>query len=43
MLKDSKFAALSVTEIAQAAGFESSTFYRAFKRRFGLRPSELRL
>jgi transcriptional regulator GlxA family with amidase domain len=44
MLKDPNFAHRSVTEIAQAAGFESAaTFYRAFKRRFGFRPSELRM
>jgi transcriptional regulator GlxA family with amidase domain len=44
MLKDPTHGHRSVIDIAQVCGSESAaTFYRAFRRRFGLRPSELRM
>src|SRR5262245_207911 len=43
MLTDSRFASLSITEIAFASGFgDLSYFDHAFRRRFGATPSEVR-
>jgi len=43
MLTDSRFASLSITEIAFASGFgDLSHFDHAFRRRFGATPSEVR-
>ena len=43
MLSDTRFAALSISTIGHDAGFgDPSYFFRSFRRRFGMTPSDMR-